>query len=560
MTEPIADQAVQAAAVSPSGNAATDALLAGMRWPDAGGTVTIAYSFATGQSSWTADYGNDEPGFWAGDFSDAEKGVIRKALASWADVAGISFVEVQDAGTDAGEIRFGRSTLPSTAWAYLPGDAAEPGDVWLGSTRFPQLASQEIVDWAYAPGTWRYFTLVHEIGHALGLVHPHEGGTVGEPLAAELDWVGNSVLSYRTYPGQELGQGYAIEYYPTTPMGLDVAAVQYLYGAAATHAGNDVWQWRQDARLFQTIWDSGGIDTLDWSNQHSAAVIRLAQGSWSELGLPFVWRSDGGSSLPGTLFLARGTVIENARGGYDDDAIGGNAAANRLDGMAGDDLLAGQLGDDLLFGGEGADRIDGGAGDDLVSGDRGDDVLYGSAGADRLFGFAGNDRLYGGTEDDQLQAGDGDDRLYGDLADDLLDGGTGQDALFGGEGDDRLDGGFGDDRLWGGGGNDLLAGGPGDDLLDPGSGDDLVDAGDGDDRIIAWYGTDSVDGGAGTDTLLVAFASTGFRLDGDHTHARLTDLDPTDTLIGPTDLQSIERLTFLDRTIAWQDGSWQTVG
>ncbi|WP_084506708.1 M10 family metallopeptidase [Geminicoccus roseus] len=542
---------------SATGDAAVDSLIAGTRWqPDADGGLTIAYSFASLASSWRIGYGNDEPGFWAGDFSAAEKAVIRQALGAWSAVADISFVEVADSEAAVGDIRFGRSMLPSTAWAYLPGGEAEHGDIWLGQQRFPTIEEPDLVDWIYAPGTWRYFTLMHEIGHALGLVHPHDGDGVGAALDPAADWIGASIMSYRSCPGQAALQGYGVEFYPTTPMGLDVAAMQSLYGAAEAQAGNTVWRWSEDARVYQTIWDAGGIDTIDWSNQVNAATIRLAEGSWSELGDPYRWSVEGGGSLPGTLFIAAGSVIENALGGEGGDRIEGNGQANRLEGMGGDDLLFGDGGADALFGGAGDDRIEGGDGDDLVSGQHGGDLILGGEGDDWLHGFAGADRLFGEGGRDVLSGGDGSDRLYGDLGDDLLDGGSGDDFLYGGVGDNRLSGGTGADLVAGGGGSDWLVGGAGADLLDGGSGDDLMFGGAGDDLIIAWYGQDTIDGGAGTDTLSVAFDSTGYRVEGTLTAGRLVDIGPGDGDLGIDSLRSIEAVQFLDRTLVWQNGQW----
>lgn len=547
------------AAAGSTGDAAVDALIAGTRWqPDAGGGLTIGYSFAAGTSHWADGYGHDEPGFWAGDFSSAEKSVIRKAMGAWSAVADIRFVEVNESKGEAGDIRFGRSMLPSTAWAYLPGDAPEHGDVWLGQQRFPRITEPELADWVYAPGTWRYFTLLHEVGHALGLLHPHDGDGIGRALDPAADWIGASVMSYRSHPGQGELRGYGVESYPTTPMGLDVAAMQSLYGAARAETGNTSWRWATDQRIFQTIWDAGGIDTIDWSNQSSDATIRLEEGSWSELGAPFRWSVDGGGSHAGTLFIAKGSVIENAIGGSGDDRIEGNAQANRIEGMAGDDILSGGDGADTLFGGPGDDRIEGNGGDDLISGHHGNDLILGGSGDDALYGFADQDRLYGEAGHDRLFGGDGADRLYGDLGNDFLEGGAGDDFLYGGVGDNRLEGGAGADLLAGGGGSDWLVGGAGNDRLDGGSGDDILFGGPGDDVLVAWYGQDMLDGGAGIDTLLVRFQAADFRVEGTAANGSLVDLAQGDGDLGLDLFRSVEIIEFLDRTLVWQNGQWSS--
>lgn len=59
--------------------------------------------------------------------------------------------------------------------------------------------------------------------------------------------------------------------------------------------------------------------------------------------------------LNGGLTIAAGVLIENAEGGIGDDQIIGNAEANTLLGMDGNDVLEGYLGADVLTGGPGSD-------------------------------------------------------------------------------------------------------------------------------------------------------------------------------------------------------------
>jgi hypothetical protein len=78
----------------------------------------------------------------------------------------------------------------------------------------------------------------------------------------------------------------------------DIIALQYLYGANYQYnSGNTVYRWSPTtgetfingvgqgatlhAKIFLTIWDGGGIDTYDFSNYGTNAVIDLAPGAWS---------------------------------------------------------------------------------------------------------------------------------------------------------------------------------------------------------------------------------------------------------------------------------------
>lgn len=81
-------------------------------------------------------------------------------------------------------------------------------------------------------------------------------------------------------------------------------------------------------------------------------------------------------------------------------------------------LLLGTEGPDTLGGGPAAERICGLAGDDVLLGRGGDDWLSGDADADILTGGDGNDVLRGRAGPDQLSGDGGDDTLAGDAGDD----------------------------------------------------------------------------------------------------------------------------------------------
>ena len=56
--------------------------------------------------------------------------------------------------------------------------------------------------------------------------------------------------------------------------------------------------------------------------------------------------------------------------------INGNAAANSLSGLGGNDTINGLGGNDFIFGGTGNDTIDGGTGADVMIGETGDDTYF----------------------------------------------------------------------------------------------------------------------------------------------------------------------------------------
>lgn len=437
------------ASVGATGNAAIDSLIAGVKWGGAVGTgLTLEVSFPGFGAVWAEGYGEPLSDFRP--LSAPQQAATRMALARWAEVASVRFDEVPDTSTNVGTLRFGVSGLPATAWAYYPSTAPQGGDVWLGTAYHGN-------DPSYAEGTYQYHTLLHEIGHALGLKHPHDSGGTGVVLPAAQDWLGTSVMSYRSYPNDDVVTGYSNDFYPTTPMLDDILALQRIYGAnMSTRAGDTGYRWAPGERLFETIWDGGGSDTIDWSNQAQAAVIRLGAGEWSELGPPYTWWDGSPGSLPGTLAIAYGVTIENAIGGSGRDEIQGNEVANRLLGRLDADRLFGKGGNDHLEGGFGNDLLEGGAGVDFASwfndgGTAGCTINLATGVATR---GAETDRLV------SIENADGTnnaDTLFGNAAANVLGGAGGADTVRGLGADDVLVGGLGNDRLDGDAGLDLAS-------------------------------------------------------------------------------------------------------
>jgi hypothetical protein len=103
---------------------------------------------------------------------------------------------------------------------------------------------------------------------------------------------------------------------------------------------------------------------------------------------------------------------------------------------AGNDRVQGVAGADLIFTGAGDDHINSGAGDDTVFGGVGDDTIFAGSGADLAVGGSGSDHLFGGAGADALAGGDGDDSVEGGAGDDVIIDGAGINRLGGGGGSD----------------------------------------------------------------------------------------------------------------------------
>lgn len=440
---------------------------------DAGGTTQISYSFpwANGTASqFTAPYGRAEnTAAITGAVNANQAPMIAKAFEAWANVANIKFTPViETADGTVGDIRVAFSSAISAGyWGYSlgvsDGRANAHGDIWIDDA---------IIGQSFAPGTYNYMAILHEIGHSLGLKHTFEA----PKIPAGYDNQRYSIMSYTSpekvwWTNPATGKA---EFLIKTPMVYDVLAIQKLYGANMTyHTGADTYAFDPGAPSFETIWDAGGTDTFSVAAFSQGCTVDLRPGAYSSLAY-------NGLSLTNNIGIAFGCTIENALGGSGGDTLIGSDLANLIDGGAGSDQLLGNGGDDTLRGGAGNDQLEGGSGNDTLSGGDGDDVLIGGAGNDVLDGGAGVDTAsYAGVSAALLVSlalsgaqatGAGNDTLTG--IENLI-GGTGADILTGDDAANVIDGGNGADQLSGGGGADILIGGGGRDTLKGGLGGDV---------------------------------------------------------------------------------------
>ena len=345
-----------------------DGVLGDAKW--AVGSLT--YSFPTSGSYYGSFYGQGENVTKFAAFNAAQQDAVRSVLQMYASVTNLSFVEIAETSSQHADLRFAMSDKFGTAWAYTPSPAPEGGDAWFNGSSGHYTAPVK--------GGYGFLTFLHEIGHALGLEHTHEHIA----MPTERDSLEYSVMSYRSYVGASNLTGYVNEKggFAQSPMIYDIAALQHMYGADfTTNAGNTTYSWSQASgeflvngigqgtpvanRVFQTVWDGGGIDTYDLSAYAAPLTLSLEPGAWVTLSAlqlaKLHW--DGSALAAGNVanaLLYNGdtrSLIENAQGGSAGDSLTGNAAANTLVGNGGNDRLAGCGGNDVLDGGAGSDTI-----------------------------------------------------------------------------------------------------------------------------------------------------------------------------------------------------------
>lgn len=299
-----------------------------------GSEVTITYSFLEEVPDYYGASAAERVEFEA--MTDAQRAAVQEIFDQISSFTDITFVEASEG---VGDLAFGTADLPTGAgWAYGPSDSLLGGDVWIDNV---VSGNQEL-----GIGEGGYAVLLHEIGHALGLEHPHSG----DELPPEEMSRSYTVMSYSTPDGTRGIQ-------PSTYMKYDIAALQYLYGADDTSTmGDDVYDVSNAENLVMTIWDSGGQDTLTAAEAVDDVLLDLNPGAFSTSGKAHIYYD-----MTDNIALAYGTEIESAIGGHGNDTLIGNSADNHLTGGAGEDtyVLEDEWGSDRITDFEnGSDTID----------------------------------------------------------------------------------------------------------------------------------------------------------------------------------------------------------
>jgi hypothetical protein len=243
----------------------------------------------------------------------------------------------------------------TAAYAYMPGPDEASGDVWVNRDTATTLSP--IPNFLNpVPGSHAYATLIHEIGHALGLKHPGDYGDLDSPpfLASFKleDSEHFTVMSYNerqdTLYDDGGDSGFYASVHPSTPMLFDVAAIQFLYGANTnTASGDDTYSFGPTQVFLRNLWDAGGIDTLDAANWPRGVELDLRPGQFSSLWFENLQPSDPRLYWgKDNLSISYDTWIEHAIGSASGDTLIGNSRDNQLKGAAGNDTLTGGAGAD----------------------------------------------------------------------------------------------------------------------------------------------------------------------------------------------------------------------
>jgi serralysin len=316
----------------------------------------------------------DRNGFQA--LNAAQKLAVQKAFDYLSSLINVRFVLDESAGEGGADINFGVNDQWGSSGYANPPNGSGDHNVFL------MLDKASVSSQALVPGQYGWHTLIHEIGHTLGLKHPGNynataGAMPGPFLPKALDNDRYTVMSYlsptdagdvKLTISPSAGQisryeATAQTLYASTYMLYDIAALQFIYGAApAPSAPQDTsLRFEKDWRGLQTQYFPNN-GTLDFSQIERANVIDLRPGAYSSVNVLGPSLGAYLSSLPSLPASTMSYLKSNqtylgfnnlglAYGSQMDRVVGGQAS-DRI--YVGTDSIEDQL------------AIDGGAGEDTV--------------------------------------------------------------------------------------------------------------------------------------------------------------------------------------------------
>ena len=226
------------------------------------------------------------------------------------------------------------------------------------------LAYRETDEPSYVKGGFWYAVMLHELGHSLGLSHPHDNGGNSVIMAGVQSAFNDfgtynsnmqpiTVMSYNDYDSPILqetidgdNRGFQATFGP-----LDIEVLQYMYGVNATYnSGHTTYQLSSSSSntYWTCIYDSGGINTIDASLTSTNNTINISNTTLNDnaqyAGVSFTYNSFGG------ITIAKNSNIHNVINSSNNDTITGNSLDNEFTlTNGGNDTVNGGAGFDIAY-------------------------------------------------------------------------------------------------------------------------------------------------------------------------------------------------------------------
>lgn len=339
--------------------------------------TTLTYAFPASTSDYLSVAGYPATQEVNANFSPTtslQQQAILAALGQVSSYTKLTFTAANSALASDATLRFtnynssgSESRFPPNNGSYSPSDSRDAGDTFLGQ-------NGAITD-AKFYGSDGFLTIAHELGHAFGLKHGHDGSYNGM-LASIVNDNEFSVMTYASYLGSNTSSGATAATQGSSPqsyMMYDIAALQAYYGANFSKVASTVtYRWdstgqefingtpaanagaSSTGKIFTTVWTEGAAATYDFSNFNDNGTIDLRPGQWSKVSLSQLADLNSQAESGTAAFQAQGNVynallfnsdlrseVSNVLVGNGNDRVTGNDLNNTISLGRGNDTVDG---------------------------------------------------------------------------------------------------------------------------------------------------------------------------------------------------------------------------
>ena len=363
------------------------AVMMNYRWTaDAQGAQaakSLTYYFPTASSDYTTNVNYPEAALLSS-FTPLNSFEQKAARAAFDLVSSYTNLTFKAAATGQGSdatFRFAKysdkgseANFPTNNGNYNPIDARAAGDIFLGNN------GTISTDAFY--GTDQFNTIMHEMGHAFGLKHGHDGKYNGalDPSVNDNEF---SVMTYSSWMGTPDGaltlarDGSS----PQSYMMYDISALQAYYGANFSKVGTtSIYKWDPTGKewlngalapdtgtsstnkILTTIWTGGATATYDFSNYNENGNYDLRPGKWSTFSSAQLADLNSKADANTTEYQAQGNVYNALL--YNKDTR--SEISNIVVGNGNDKIMGNDLSNFITLG-TGNDTVDGAGGINTVS-------------------------------------------------------------------------------------------------------------------------------------------------------------------------------------------------